>query len=238
MRLLSLAVALVVLLASSPALAGEITLKGKVLDAKGKPVKGVDVSATWLEGTPYQSARTPADGSFELKARHFGRSLTILAMNKKRSMGATAVIESEDIDKPIQLALSKLVHVHGTFTCEDLNAKPTWTNVYLNFMPGRLRIARFSSEKAEFSFRVPEGTYQLHMYGTDVQGLNRSLDIEEDTKAELDLGALDLKATAIAKLYGKELPPWTVTDARGVAKDVKLEDYRGKWVLIEFWFST
>ena len=238
MRSIFLAVALLVVLAPRPALAGEITLKGEVLNAKGKPVKDVEVSATWLDGTAYESARSATNGSFELKARHFGRSLTLLAMNKKRTLGAIAVVESVDIDKPVQLTLSKLVHVHGTFTCEDLDAKPTWTNVYLNFMPGRLRVARFSSEKAEFSFHVPEGTYQLHMYGTDVQGLNRSLDIEEDTKKDLDLGALDLKATPIAKLYGKELPPWTVTDARGVAKDVKLEDYRGKWVLIEFWFST
>src|SRR5262249_51129553 len=32
-----------------------------------------------------------------------------------------------------------------------------------------------------------------------------------------------------------ELPAWTLADARGVKKDVTLADYRGKWVLVDFW---
>ena len=51
----------------------------------------------------------------------------------------------------------------------------------------------------------------------------------------LDLGTLDLTPTAITRSIGKRLPPWTVTDARGVAKTVTLDDFRGKWVLLEFW---
>jgi hypothetical protein len=34
---------------------------------------------------------------------------------------------------------------------------------------------------------------------------------------------------------GKSLPDWTVTDARNAKKDVKLADFKGKWVLLEFW---
>ncbi len=30
-------------------------------------------------------------------------------------------------------------------------------------------------------------------------------------------------------------PEFTVTAARGVAPAVKLADYRGKWLLVEFW---
>ncbi len=38
------------------------------------------------------------------------------------------------------------------------------------------------------------------------------------------------------KHYGESPPAWHVTDARGVKKEVQISDYRGKWVLLDFWF--
>ena len=38
-----------------------------------------------------------------------------------------------------------------------------------------------------------------------------------------------------SQFYGKEPPELAVTDARGVSKNVKLADFRGKWVLLDFW---
>jgi hypothetical protein len=54
-------------------------------------------------------------------------------------------------------------------------------------------------------------------------------------RPEHDLGTADMKATPIAKLKGKPFPEWEIADARGVKADVKLSDYKGKWVYIEFW---
>ena len=42
-------------------------------------------------------------------------------------------------------------------------------------------------------------------------------------------------ARDFSQFYGKEPPELTVTDARGVPKGVKLADFRGKWVLLDFW---
>ena len=49
------------------------------------------------------------------------------------------------------------------------------------------------------------------------------------------MGTLDLKASPIAKLKGKPAPGWEITAARGVKPQVKLADYKGKWVYLEFW---
>ena len=38
-----------------------------------------------------------------------------------------------------------------------------------------------------------------------------------------------------SQFYGKAPPELAITDALGVSKDVKLEDFRGKWVLLDFW---
>jgi len=54
-------------------------------------------------------------------------------------------------------------------------------------------------------------------------------------KPDVAMGTIDMPATVIAKHVGKAPPEWNVTDARGVAKTVKISDFKGKWVMIEFW---
>ena len=44
-----------------------------------------------------------------------------------------------------------------------------------------------------------------------------------------------MKLTRLGRLYGKELPPWHVTGARGLKKDITIADFKGKWVVIDFW---
>jgi thiol-disulfide isomerase/thioredoxin len=59
----------------------------------------------------------------------------------------------------------------------------------------------------------------------------------------LDLGVLNVAlprdkdgiARDYSQFYGKEPPELAITDARGVPKEVKLADFRGKWVLLDFW---
>jgi thiol-disulfide isomerase/thioredoxin len=62
-------------------------------------------------------------------------------------------------------------------------------------------------------------------------------------QGELDLGVLNVSlprdkdgiARDYSQFYGKEPPALAITDALGVRKEVKLTDYRGKWVLLDFW---
>jgi len=45
----------------------------------------------------------------------------------------------------------------------------------------------------------------------------------------------ETKSHLLATSIGKVLPDWTVTEARNAKQDVKLADFKGKWVLLEFW---
>jgi len=47
-----------------------------------------------------------------------------------------------------------------------------------------------------------------------------------------------MEATATARLTDKPAPAWTVTAARGVKKDIKPSDFKGKWLLLLFWSSA
>jgi thiol-disulfide isomerase/thioredoxin len=62
-------------------------------------------------------------------------------------------------------------------------------------------------------------------------------------KDVLDLGVLNVAlprdkdgiARDYSQFYGKEPPELAITDARGMPKGMKLADFRGKWVLLDFW---
>ena len=90
------------------------------------------------------------------------------------------------------------------------------------------------TKDAKFEFVLPVGEYAVTSYGQDVKQTKTPLNVTAD-RSEYDLGKIDLKATPLAKLQGKPMPEWSIVDARGAKKDVKLTDYKGKWVYIEFW---
>ncbi|HTU92687.1 MAG TPA: hypothetical protein VMF69_21580 [Gemmataceae bacterium] len=214
----------------------EIKVTGQVVDAAGKPVAGVEVSRFWLvengKMKPHKGATTNAEGRFALPITFYGRSEALLALDKDRKMGGLIVAEPKEATKPLTIKLVPLVHLHGKFDCKELNKRPKWTNVYI--MSGQARFAMCSSEQASFSFHLPPGTYRFWGYGTDIQNLKKDITLKAG-EPEFDLGTIDMAATVIARHKGKAPPAWHVTDARGVKKDVKISDFKGKWVLLEFW---
>jgi hypothetical protein len=134
----------------------------------------------------------------------------------------------------VLLSLTPAFRVRGRFTCKALGGKPEWTMVYVSTFDGKTRVAQCDSTDAEFSLLLPDGAWSLYMYGTDIRSVDRVVEPRKG-KLDLDLGAVEMEATFLALHYGKPLPPWTVSDARGAKPSVQLSDYRGKWVLVEFW---
>lgn len=89
-------------------------------------------------------------------------------------------------------------------------------------------------ESAMFEFVLPAGKYTFGSYGTDIEQIKKTITLNADQPLQ-DLGTIDCKADAQAKLKGKPAPNWVISDARGVKADAKLSDYKGKWVYLEFW---
>jgi thiol-disulfide isomerase/thioredoxin len=125
-----------------------------------------------------------------------------------------------------------------------------------------LHFTQCGSVRGRFSFLLPPGKYDLAAYSdspsarmpkpherktkdalADMPPYLSGIRIEVPAAAELDLGVLNVdlpkdkdgKAGDYSLFYGKEAPELAITDAVGVSKAVKLEDFRGKWVLIDFW---
>jgi thiol-disulfide isomerase/thioredoxin len=230
---------LVVLSAPLMAQERDVRIKGRVVDSDGRPAAAAKVGSMWHAslGTK-QDAFAPAvaddDGRFTAKVNSYGRDVALMAIDAGRTKGGIVVIPAADANREVEIRLAPLTHVHGKFKSDDLGRAIPWTNVYINLLPGKIRLLQNSSEAAEFSLLLPPGEYDVNAYGGDVAGIHKPLKIHP-TDRDLDLGTLNLPATFLARHVGKELPPWKIADTRGVKKDVTLADYRGKWVLVDFW---
>jgi len=123
------------------------------------------------------------------------------------------------------------------------------------------RVTQCSSFEARFETWLPPGKYVLNAYGNatnskenDIAVTPNPMVVVTNEMRELDLGVLRMTARVLSfretqieratadgawgdykKHYGQQPPKWHVADARGVKKDVQLADFRGKWVLVNFW---
>ncbi len=122
------------------------------------------------------------------------------------------------------------------------------------------RLVSCGSFEAKFEFHLPPGKYTLQAYSQFAE--NEQFEGElipnkpfvlESGRTDVDLGrlrlaphrryrqSLEAKSKAegswndYTKHYGEPSPQWHATDARGVSKDAQVADYRGKWLLIDFW---
>jgi hypothetical protein len=203
--------------------------------------------------------RTGPDGRFSLKISDLHHAL--LAMDAPRRRGGLVILPKGKEASPVEIRLGPLVQVRGRFEGPEPGRRPEWTHVYtlLPDDPTRpldsTRLVSCGSFEARFAMSLPPGRYRLKGYDDPQHGQlipDREI-LLTGAEAEVDLGALHLspykspvKANIersqasgswgdYTKSYGRTPPRWHVVDARGVRKDITLSDYKGKWVLLEFW---
>ncbi|MFO0935015.1 MAG: hypothetical protein U0798_00685 [Gemmataceae bacterium] len=210
------------------------------VDANKKPVAKAEAALFWTaqEGKMVPGNETPqvtdANGKVKLTIPDWKEKRPILVLSDDRTLGGWAGASKEDDGKELTVTLGPLVKVKGKLESKDLGVAPKWANTMVTRKGFRAYNVQFMTKEASFEFLLPVGEYTLISYGQDVNQLKTPLTVTTD-RSEIDLGKLDLKATALAKLIGKPMADWSITDARGVKKDIHLADYKGKWVYIEFW---
>ena len=227
------------LLSWEAARAADGGISGRVLDAGGKPVAGVDVARFWSSSKERMTAlgkvSTDVDGRFSIRADESEQGGALLAFDADQQRGALAVVSSNAPGEPLVMKLGPLVTVRGQFTCAELGGPAGWCNAYFSLTNPDVRLVQSESSEATFFAKLPPGDYKIHGYGGEsVKGITTNLSLTA-SQPFVDLGKIDLQATPIGRVYGKPAPPWHVTDARGLPRNVQIADLRGKWVLLEFW---
>jgi hypothetical protein len=212
------------------------------------------------EMAPWGTVRAVTDGNGRFSIAPPDRKNALLAYDRGRQRGAFVVFDLKQPEKPVEVRLQPLVRIFGATRLAGTEAPLKWSCTYLNtpyddkspLLSRRMAIC--GSFKGRFAFLVPPGTYLIRASSDDPT----SETVEEQTvtitadQKELDLGTLVLRPyVGLAKRierakangtwgnykenFGKQPPRWHLTDARGVAKDAELADFRGKWVVLYFW---
>ncbi len=228
------------LLLAGLAHADGLPITGRILDAEGKPMTGGDFGAEWSNRNgkllPLQSWKPGADGGFTGEMHWVNRPMVLMAMDAARKNGAFQVVADKDLKSSmdIELKLGPMSDVSGALVCPEIGPALGTTTVVLESRPTGAWIARLTQKNDRFTMPLPPGDYDVVAVAYDAREYRAPFKVEAGGQP-LNLGNLTLEPTVIAKSWGKAPPALAVTAARGIKPDVKLEDLKGKWVLLVFW---
>ncbi len=227
-----------------------VILKGRVVDAQGQPAGGVTVSAFWAmrEGkpTPLQGTTSGADGHFECPVPFAGkRALALTAIDSESRRGATVYVPPDGLGEEYLLTLGPLVRAHGVIAPPEAGATPSRGSLTLwRTEPGKSGIRVYSARNTggTFEFWLPVGEYRITSYmGRLHRFPNVSFTID-GSKEAVDLGTRAIEKTRLGAMRGQKAMEWNVTAVRQLPSDlaekgsaITLEDFRGRWLIIEFW---
>ncbi|MBI2823873.1 MAG: TlpA family protein disulfide reductase [Planctomycetia bacterium] len=216
-----------------------------------------------LAAHPKRMAARLSEGEFSLTIDKRPR-VSVFAVDKRHERGGVVSVEKSAADKPVTITLAPLVRVTAKVYCSEAGRTPDWSIAVIH-PPGDksnyLHFTQCGSVRGEISLLLPPGKYDFDVYSQSPDASMRMPKEQKDKdsaadlpvrgirveiprgQAALDLGVLNVAlprdkdgiARDYSQFYGKEPPELAITDARGVPKGVKLADFRGKWVLLDFW---
>lgn len=214
-------------------------IHGRTVDGAGKPLGGVTIAAFW---TLQKEAWTPGNpvlatsddqGSFAKKVLWGREPIAYFAITKDGTRGGIVMIDDASVATAQRFDLVPMATVTATFDFKECGtAVPLLVSLLVP--PARTFIGQLNSTGEKVQFRLPPGEYALRTFSHEAKTFDRSFTVPAEVSS-FDLGPLPISPSVIASHYGKEPPALGVTDARGVAKDFKLSDLKGKWVLLDFW---
>lgn len=215
-----------------------------------------------LAPSPDYIAKRLPEGRFSITIDGNPRT-PIFATDKRHERGGIIMVERSASEKPVIITILPLVRVTAKIHCSEAGRTPDWSNAHIFVLDdkgNRSKLALCGSYRGQVSFLLPPGTYDLNAYSNSPYATLRmpaqeASDSPANThtrflrftiprgKTTLDLGVLDLKLPRdkdgnlrdVTRYYGTVPPELSITDARGVPKTIKLADFRGKWVLLDFW---
>jgi thiol-disulfide isomerase/thioredoxin len=220
--------------------ADTLSVRLTALDSANEPVQKADVSLFLRvqDGTVMTTAAerivTDAAGKAVLLVEDWNEKRPVLVLSADRKLGGIVGVSKANDGQELTVTLGPTVRMKGKFECKELNTKPARASAVITPDGFRPMFAQYMSNSATFELVLPVGKYKVSCSGIDLEPTTLTATLSAD-RLEHDFGAINLRPTMITRLKGKPLPEWVIADARGVKADVKLAEYRGKWVYLDFW---
>jgi RNA polymerase sigma factor (sigma-70 family) len=181
-----------------------------------------------------ESVQTGPDGTARMKFESLRFHDLIARDPKNKQMAILAVTPTSLLGGEVKVTLQPECRLTGTLVSEELTKAGRsigWTNVYL--MQGGRRLADCDSSEGKLEFLVPPGTYNLHVYGSQVKKKLIPVTIPAG-QSEFTLPPIALDTSRLLMLQGQPAPELEgVVAWRG--KKVTLAELKGQYVLLDFW---
>lgn len=211
----------------------EWQVSGRFVDPTGQPLAGAELARYFLstkgELFAHEPLRGDEAGAFAGTINPYKLPMVYLAYDKQRTLGARVTLTEESITQPLTITLRPLAEVTYESHIEN-GYEPS------NFMasigigdPATVVLLSYDVGP----YKIPAGEYDLRFGGQEILAFRKPFALKEGES--LDLGVCNLALTPIARNVGKPAMEIEFAEARGVDPDFRIEDLRGKWVLIEFW---
>ncbi len=224
--------------ATSSSKPAKVMIRGHVLDEQGRPVSGAMLGQNWTHilfafRPVAGNAETTKDGSFELEPLLPSQKNAFLVLAEDRRHGAVFVYDPDAAQDEYTVRLQRLVTVRAPIDKSALPAAAVPSvSVHVKGCAVPIIVVHVGADRLHLS--LPPGSYELYIKDDTCRDYRRAF-VVPDTTNVVELDKVVLEPGALATYMHGNLPPWHLTDARGVPMDVRLSDFRGKWVIIDFW---
>ena len=219
--------------AEKPPLATLDQLSGSVVDIAGQPVSEAEIARWYFarngELLPQGMMKVDTQGKFSWKVQPDQLPLTYIVLDKSHTLGRCIKVTADALKAPLKVVLKPLAEVRFTPMVED-DFGPVSIMTSFGY-PDMTAIVVQGSGAGPF--QIPEGEYQLNLRSPDLEVFDKPFAVKAGE--QVDLRELALKLSPAARNTGKPALPIDLAEARGVPPTFKLDDLKGKWVLLEFW---
>jgi thiol-disulfide isomerase/thioredoxin len=225
--------------------AQRVSVAVKVVDVAGKPVAATPVASAWvpkfpevkLPLIPMEALYTGADGiaTGTVDGQY---PIVLSAFDQDKHLGGFVTIYKDTTDPVITLAPMQAVKVEYSVKGLSGPLKTAFVQVQIVVPDGKpnSRIAKdgYAFPLSAEPIYLPPGSYRFWPGAENADGREEWFDVPS-VAGVFSTPIFTLTATKVATLAGKAAPELTVVGAMNAAPKVKLSDYRGKWVLLDFW---